>query len=67
MYWNKRNSILILPSPCDYNRSYPEIIEDWIANTPKKAANVGDKFRPTVANKIEPEVCLYFFPLDKHV
>ena len=34
--------------------------------------NVGDKnelenFRPTVANKSELEVCLYFFPIDKHI
>ena len=34
--------------------------------------NVGDKlelgnFRPTVADKTELEVCLYFFPIDKHV
>ena len=26
-----------------------------------------ENFRPTVANKSELEVCLYFFPIDKHV
>ena len=36
------------------------------------AANVCDKFelenfRPTVANKSEPEVYLCIFPIDKHV
>ena len=48
------------------------VTEDWIANIPKMAADVGDKFefenfRMTVANKSEVEVCLYFFPIDKHV
>ena len=57
--------ILNLSSRCDYTKSYPEIIQDWIANTPKTAAIVGDKFelenfRPTVANKSELEVCLFF-------
>ena len=28
---------------CDYTKSYPEITEDWIAKTPKKAANVGEE------------------------
>ena len=26
-----------------------------------------ENFRPTVANKSKLEVCLYFFPIDKHV
>ena len=26
-----------------------------------------ENFRPTVANQSELEVCLYFFPIDKHV
>ena len=26
-----------------------------------------ENFRPTVANKSELEVCIYFFPIDKHV
>ena len=53
-------------------KSYPEIKEDWNANAPKMAINVGDKFelenfRLTVANKSEPVICLqYFFPIDKH-
>ena len=59
--------ILNLPFRYDYTKSYPEIIEELIANTPKMAAIVGDKFeleifRPTTANKSELEVCLYFFP-----
>ena len=42
-YILKKNKkyILILPSQCDYTKSYPEIIEDWIVKTPKMAA----KFR----------------------
>ena len=41
--------------PDAITKSYPEIIEDWIANAPKMAVNLGDKFelenfRPTVAN-----------------
>ena len=56
--------ICILPFRCDYTtyNSYPEIMEDWIANTPMAmAANVVDKFelenfRPTVAYKSELEV-----------
>ena len=50
--------------------SYPEKMEDWTANTPKMAANVGNNFElenfsPTVANKSELEVCLYLSPIDK--
>ena len=61
---NPKKYILILSSRCYYTKSYPEIIEDWIVNTPKMAANVGDKFelddfRPTVANKSELEVCIF--------
>ena len=26
-------------------KSYPERIEEWIANAPKMAVNVGDKFK----------------------
>ena len=26
-----------------------------------------ENFRPTMANKSELEVCLYFFPIEKHV
>ena len=58
--------ILYFSIPYVITKSYPERIEDWIANAPKKAVNVGDKFeleifRPTVANKSDLEVCLYFF------
>ena len=43
----KKKYILILPSRCNYTKSYPKIlvIEDWIANTPKMAANVDDEFQ----------------------
>ena len=39
---------------------------------PKIVVNVGDKFelenfRPTVPNNSELEVCLYVFPIDRHV
>ena len=34
----KKKYILILPFRCDYTKSYPEIAEEWIANTPKMAA-----------------------------
>ena len=51
-----------------YTKSYPEITEDWIANTPKMAAKFElENFRPTVANKSELEVCLHFLLIDKHV
>ena len=54
-----------LPSRCSYTKSYPEIIENCVANTPKMAANVGDKFklesfRRTVANKGDLEVWVFF-------
>ena len=39
----KKESILIFPSQYDYIKSYPEINEVWITNTPKMAAKVGDK------------------------
>ena len=52
-------------------KSYPEMIEDCIANAHKLAVNVGDKlemenFKPTVANKSELDVCLYIYPIAKH-
>ena len=33
----------MLLSRCGYTKSYLEIIENCLANTPKMAANVGDK------------------------
>ena len=58
---------MIRSSRCDYTKSYPQITDDWIANTPKMAANVGNKFklenfRPTVTNKSELEDLFIFFP-----
>ena len=62
-------SVFILPDVI--TKSYPETIEDCIANAHKLAVNVGDKlemenFKPTVANKSELEVCLYIYPKAKH-
>ena len=34
--------ILILSIRYNYTKSYPEITEDWITNTPKMAANVSE-------------------------
>ena len=51
----------------------PKYKKTEFANTPKMAANVGDKLelenlRSEVVNKSELEVCLiYFSPIDKHV
>ena len=50
----------MLPSGCDY----PEIKEDWIANTHKMAKAIN--FRPTVADKSKLEGYLYFSPIDQH-
>ena len=46
-------SVFVLPDTI--TKSYPESIVDWIANAPKMAVNVRDKFeldifRPTAAN-----------------
>ena len=67
IYWKNKIYILILTSRFDYAKSYPEIIVDWIANAPKWQKFELENFRPTVANKSELVVCLYFFPIDKHV
>ena len=68
----KKKYILILSSGCDYTKSYSEITEHLIANTPKMASNVSDKFelenfRSTVATKSELEVCLYFLSQSKNM